>query len=77
MFAKVARSDYPRQWPSLFSDLLARSEGGSTLVLRRVYLVLHHILKELASKRLAADQKTFADVGTHILMIVTTASSSP
>ena len=29
---------------------------------RRVYLVLHHILKELSSKRLVADQRNFAQV---------------
>lgn len=38
-------------------------QGGSTLAVRRVYLVLHHILKELASKRLLADQKNFEQVG--------------
>ena len=69
VFAKVARSDYPRQWPGLFSDLLARADGGSTLLVRRVFLVLHHVLKELASKRLAADQKTFAEVGAPLLRL--------
>ncbi len=34
-------------------------QGSSQLAQRRVYLVLHHILKELASKRLAADQRNF------------------
>jgi hypothetical protein len=29
---------------------------------RRTYFVLHHVLKELSSKRLAADQKAFAQV---------------
>ena len=125
VFSKGARFDFPRAWPSLFSDLLAKLQvgrrgGGTTprfdgaqwhhghssigitgqpsnavqphalphassapsvataapaataaatcrcapqgpnqLVQRRVYLVLHHILKELASKRLAADQRNF------------------
>ena len=31
---------------------------------RRVYLVLHHVLKELASKRLPMDQRNFAEVST-------------
>lgn len=35
------------------------AQGSSQLAQRRVYLVLHHILKELASKRLAADQRNF------------------
>ena len=38
-------------------------QGPNQLVQRRVYLVLHHILKELASKRLAADQRNFEQVG--------------
>ena len=31
---------------------------------RRVYLVLHHVLKELASKRLPMDQRNFAEVSS-------------
>ncbi|WIA20394.1 hypothetical protein OEZ85_004815 [Tetradesmus obliquus] len=78
--AKVARFDFPSQWPSLFSDLLAGLEpnaaaaaaaaaggggsaaGPSLLLVRRTYFVLHHVLKELSSKRLVADQKAFAEV---------------
>ncbi|KIY92928.1 Importin-11, partial [Monoraphidium neglectum] len=59
--AKIARSDYPREWPTLVSDLLGRVHGGSTLTVRRVYFVMHHVLKELSSKRLAADQRNFAE----------------
>jgi len=33
------------------------------LTVRRVYLILHHVLKELSSKRLVADQRNFAEVG--------------
>jgi len=62
VFAKIARNDYPRQWPSVFVDLSALMQTGSTLSVRRVYLVLHHILKELSSKRLASDQRNFANV---------------
>jgi hypothetical protein len=79
--AKVARFDFPSQWPSLFNDLLAgidpnqaaaaaaaaagaggAAAGPSLLLVRRTYFVLHHVLKELSSKRLAADQKAFAEV---------------
>ena len=61
-FAKVARQDYPKMWPSLFEDLTGHMQGGGALISRRVYLVLHHVLKELATKRLATDQKNFAQV---------------
>jgi hypothetical protein len=79
--AKVARFDFPSQWPTLFNDLLAGLQGTaataaaaaaaggaaapagpSMLVVRRTYFVLHNVLKELSSKRLAADQKAFAEV---------------
>ncbi len=62
VFAKMARFDHPQQWPSLFSDLLGQVPGGSTLMIRRTYFIMHHVLKELSSKRLAADQKNFAEV---------------
>lgn len=132
--AKIARSDYPREWPALVSDLLGRAQGGSTLTVRnrrapgacmpcgsprrphagcgaacggrgvrlrsqkppagrsrlmrgqavkthsalsfavtnppkvrRVYLVLHHVLKELSSKRLAADQRAFSEITSQLL----------
>ena len=64
-FAKVARSDYPRHWPSLLGDLAGRVRGPGgpgALPARRAFLVLHHILKELSSRRLMADQRTFAEV---------------
>ncbi|DBA79077.1 hypothetical protein WJX77_002150 [Trebouxia sp. C0004] len=62
VFAKIARFDYPKAWPGLFTDLLQQLQNQSTLVVRRVYLVLHHALKELASKRLSSDQKAFAEL---------------
>ena len=62
VFAKVARIDYPKIWPNLFTDLLQQMQNQNTMVIRRVYLVLHHALKELASKRLSSDQKAFAEV---------------
>ena len=42
--------------------------GRSTRTQRRVYLALHHTLKELASKRLAADQRNFEQVGRRSLV---------
>lgn len=61
-FGKVARQDFPKMWPTLFEDLTQHMHGGGALASRRVYLVLHHVLKELATKRLATDKKHFAQV---------------
>ncbi len=63
-WAKVARQDYPAEWPGLFGDLLGMlsAPGASQLAIRRTLLVVHHTIKELATKRLAADQRHFAQV---------------
>lgn len=61
----MARCDYPRHWPSLLGDLAGRVSspaGPGSLQARRAFLVLHHILKEMSSRRLMADQRTFAEV---------------
>lgn len=67
--AKVARSDFPSAWPSLFHDLLALLHAPSSTpqTSRRIYLSLHVVLKELASKRLAADQRVFVQVVAMLL----------
>jgi hypothetical protein len=36
------------------------------LTTQRIYLTLHHLLKELASKRLAADQKNFVEISQQL-----------
>lgn len=63
VFAKAARHDFPREWPDLFTALLSQLPGAAPQRVRRTYFVLHHILKELSTKRLVADQKHFAEVG--------------
>jgi hypothetical protein len=84
--AKIARADFPHEWPELFDRLLAlllvpsqpyhaasspgassSSPAGVQLITRRVYLVLHHLLKELSSKRLPADRKNFHGVANKLL----------
>ena len=74
VLAKVARLDFPKAWPSLFTDLLGRLQAASatpdssgTLTSRRCYLALHHTLKELSTKRLAPDQRTFSEVSAQLL----------
>lgn len=49
----------------LFPTLLQKLQSPDVLMTQRVYLVLNQILKELSTKRLAADQRNFTEV--HIL----------
>ena len=73
-FGKVARQDFPKMWPTLFEDLTHHMHSGGALASRRVYLVLHHVLKELATKRLATDKKHFAQV---LPLLCTACQSTP
>jgi hypothetical protein len=50
--------------PELFSLLIQKLQGADLLLTQRVCHALDEVLKELASKRLAADQKVFAEVIT-------------
>lgn len=73
ILSKVARLDFPKSWPSLLTELLGRlqaagSAGPSgTLTTRRCFLALHQTLKELSTKRLAADQRTFEQITSQLL----------
>lgn len=51
-------------------DLLGRLDSGSPIAARRVYLVLHHVLKELSSKRLVSDQRNFAQASLTCCAVV-------
>lgn len=48
--------------PELFPALLQKLQSPDVLLTQRVYLVLNQTLKELSTKRLAADQRNFAEV---------------
>lgn len=48
--------------PELFPALLRKLQSPDILTTQRVYLVLNQTLKELSTKRLAADQRNFAEV---------------
>lgn len=48
--------------PELFPTLLQKLQIPDVLATQRIYLVLNQTLKELSTKRLAADQRNFAEV---------------
>ena len=62
LIAKIARLDCPRFWPTLLPTLLQSIQSQEQLLQERSLLVLHHVIKTLASKRLGADRKVFEDV---------------
>ncbi|XP_028549715.1 importin-11 isoform X2 [Dendrobium catenatum] len=62
LISKIARIDYPKEWPELFSLLAQQLQSADILASHRVFMVLFRTLKELSTKRLSADQRTFSEV---------------
>ncbi|CAI6002588.1 unnamed protein product, partial [Closterium sp. NIES-65] len=66
LIAKIARIDYPREWSELFPTLLQKLQSQDPLLTQRAYMVLNHVLKELSTKRLSVDQRTFSQVTSQL-----------
>ncbi|XP_043724537.1 importin-11 [Telopea speciosissima] len=66
IISKIARIDYPKEWPELFSALARQLQSADVLTSHRIFMVLFRTLKELASKRLNSDQRNFAEISSHL-----------
>lgn len=62
LISKIARIDYPKEWPELFSVLAQQLQSSDVLTSHRIFMILFRTLKELSTKRLASDQKNFAEI---------------
>lgn len=70
LIGKIARMDCPRYWPELIPTLLQVVRCNDRLLQERSLLVLHHVIKSLASKRLMADRKLFEEVSDNLFSFV-------
>ncbi|GFY83795.1 ARM repeat superfamily protein [Actinidia rufa] len=61
VISKIARIDYPKEWPELFSILAQQLQSADILTSHRIFMILFRTLKELSTKRLISDQKNFAE----------------
>ncbi|CAM9396895.1 unnamed protein product, partial [Chrysoparadoxa australica] len=68
--AKIARLDWPREWPSLFSSLLAASQAGDWSQRGRALTAMHQVLKELATKRIGLDKASMAEVSASVMPVL-------
>ncbi|GER55787.1 ARM repeat superfamily protein [Striga asiatica] len=64
LISKIARFDYPKEWPDLLSVLAQQLQSADILTSHRIYLILFRILKELSTKRLAPDQRTYTEIAS-------------
>ena len=59
LIGKLARMDCPVEWPELLPTLFDAVRTEDDLIRHRTLLTLHHVVKQLSSKRLAHDRRTF------------------
>lgn len=73
--SKIARHDYPNTWPTLLDQLLGPIVQGTAddLTSRRIWLTLHHTIKQLATKRLPVDKRNFQATTVKLMPVVWTA----
>ena len=62
LIAKIARQDAPRAWPVLIPRLIEAVHTDDIMLQQRALQTLYHVIKTLASKRLAHDRKLFVEV---------------
>ncbi|KAG5887314.1 hypothetical protein JTB14_006458 [Gonioctena quinquepunctata] len=70
LISKIARIDCPKEWPELFPTLLAAVENADSVIQHRSLLTLHHVVKAIATKRLAADRRLFYEFTLSIYTFV-------
>ncbi|XP_044739459.1 importin-11 [Chrysoperla carnea] len=70
LVSKVARFDCPREWPELVPTLLAAIDSQDSLTQHRALLMLHHVMKQLSSKRLTGDRKLFQELTGNIYTFI-------
>ncbi|XP_048738332.2 importin-11-like [Ostrea edulis] len=70
LISKIARLDCPRNWNALLPALFQAVRCEDMLIQERALLILHHVTKTLASKRLAPDRKLFEDLTSEIFGFV-------
>jgi hypothetical protein len=67
--------------PDIFSVLATQLQSADVLASHRVFMVLFRTLKELSTKRLAVDQKNYAEVllfdRGHLSICITTSALVP
>ncbi|RHY93371.1 hypothetical protein DYB35_000340 [Aphanomyces astaci] len=64
--ARIARSDFPKDWPDLFSVLRDNIQQGTLLQKTRALRVLKSVVKELASRRLMSHRAIFNDMSVAV-----------
>ena len=66
----LCRYDWPREWLSLIPTLLDVIREQNPLAQHRALLILHHVVKCLASKRLVPDRRLFQELTSSVFSFI-------
>jgi hypothetical protein len=82
IIAKIARTEYPLEWPKIFTDITAvirqssqatadaQHDEQATLQLTRSLSVLLHVVKELATGRLSRTKSNLQSITPEVLKVL-------
>ncbi|CAO3662719.1 hypothetical protein CU097_009870 [Rhizopus azygosporus] len=71
IIARIARIDYPHQWPDLLSSLLKIiSNADNSVVHHHALETLYEVLAELSTRLLASGRKQFAEIAPELFQVV-------
>ncbi|CAO3644783.1 unnamed protein product [Cunninghamella blakesleeana] len=74
IIARIARLDFPLQWPDLINSLLHGIESSTNneavLIHRRCLETLYEVLSELSSRVLATGRRQFAELAPHTFQVI-------
>ncbi|PKC09368.1 ARM repeat-containing protein [Rhizophagus irregularis] len=72
LVSKIARIDFPNEWPDLLQNLLSiihstMNVNSAILIQKRAILTLHLVVKALCSKTFGPDRKMFEQIAPELL----------
>ncbi|CAM9530691.1 unnamed protein product [Ectocarpus sp. 12 AP-2014] len=70
LMGKIARVDWPGQWPQLFPNLVAALVSGSPRQQRMSLCGTNEVLKELSMKRIGFDKASFIKTSADLLPVL-------
>lgn len=66
----VARMDYPRSWPTVVDELVAKWSSNEPATVCHALVTADMVFKQLASRRMMADRRAFASVVRELYPVV-------
>ncbi|KAJ3364996.1 hypothetical protein GGF32_000654 [Allomyces javanicus] len=67
IISKIARLDFPSDWPTVLTDLFALVQSEDPEVRQRALFALHHVIKALVSQKIGLGRRHFEQIAPNLL----------